>query len=281
MDERKLPQESLDPVLRSAFVRDFLDLAGTASLKGWHERNGGNLSYRLKEEEVRQVSGALSSKGEWTSLGLSALDLAGETFLVTGSGKYFQFMESDPKVNFGLIELDQTGEMYRIVWGLQGAKPTSELPTHLMNHNLVKIRSNGLHRVIYHAHPPNLIALTFVLSLTDQAFTKELWGMATECPVIFPEGVGVVPWMVPGGPEIALATAELIKKYNVVVWAHHGVFCSGEGFRETFGLMDTVEKSAEVSVKVRSMGGARRGIEREQFLDLARSFQVNLSEEFL
>lgn len=44
---------------------------------------------------------------------------------------------------------------------------------------------NGKHRVIYHAHTTNVIALTFVLPLKDEIFTRELWEMATECPVVF------------------------------------------------------------------------------------------------
>lgn len=55
-----------------------------------------------------------------------------------------------------------------------------------------------------------VIALTFVLPLDDKVFTRELWESATECPVIFPDGV--VLWMVPGGREIAVKTAELMKK---------------------------------------------------------------------
>lgn len=39
--------------------------------------------------------------------------------------------------------------------------------------------------------------------------------MATEDPVIFPEGIGVVPWMVPGSSEIAKATSELMK--NIIL----------------------------------------------------------------
>lgn len=57
-----------------------------------------------------------------------------------------------------------------------------------------------------------VIALTPVLPLDDKVFTRELWESATECPVVFPDGVGVVPWMVPGGREIAVKTAELMKK---------------------------------------------------------------------
>ena len=62
--------------------------------------------------------------------------------------------------------------------------------------------------------------------LNDEIFTRELWEMATECPVVFPSGVGVVHWMVPGGRDIAVETSKLMEKYDVAVWAHHGIFCS-------------------------------------------------------
>lgn len=107
--------------------------------------------------------------------------------------------------------------------------------------------------MVYHAHTTNIIALTFVLPLEDKVFTRELWEMATECPVVFPDGVGVVPWMVPGGREIAVATSELMKKYDLAIWAHHGMFAAGEDFDLTFGLMHTAEKSAEILVKMLSM----------------------------
>ena len=75
---------------------------------------------------------------------------------------------------------------------------------------------------------------------------------------MFPQGVGVVEWMVPGGKDIAVATSKLMKQYDIVIWAHHGIFCAGEDFDLTFGLMDTVEKSAEICVKVLSMGGKKQ-----------------------
>ena len=106
--------------------------------------------------------------------------------------------------------------------------------------------------------------------------------MATECPVVFPDGVGVVPWMVPGGRDIAVATSELMKKYDVAIWAHHGMFCSGEDFDLTFGLMHTVEKSAEILVKVLSMTNAKRQtITPDDFRHLAKDFNVTLPEKFL
>jgi rhamnulose-1-phosphate aldolase len=139
--------------------------------------------------------------------------------------------------------------------------------------------TGGVNRVIYHAHPTNLIALTFVLPLEDKAFTRELWEMATEDPVIFPEGIGVVPWMVPGGKEIADASVKLMEKYRVVVWAHHGLFVCGDDFDEAFGLMDTVEKASEICVKVRSMGGKKQTIPKEGFIQLAKDFNIDLNRE--
>lgn len=269
-------------VLDAEFVKGFIRMANDGWEQGWHERNGGNLSYRIKPEEVESVKENFEAK-EWQPIGTTVPKLATEYFLVTGSGKYFRNVIIKPEDSICIIELDEKGENYRIVWGLvNGGRPTSELPSHLMNHEVKMIATGGKHRVIYHAHTTNIIALTFVLPLEDRVFTRELWEMATECPVVFPEGVGVVPWMVPGGRDIAVATSELMKKYNLAIWAHHGMFASGEDFDLTFGLMHTAEKSAEILVKMLSMQpNKRQTITPDNFRDLARDFKVTLPEEFL
>ena len=269
-------------ILESKFVQGFIKMADDGYQQGWHERNGGNLSYRIRLEEVEAVKEDFEPK-EWQPIGTTVPKLAKEYFIVTGSGKYFRNVIIKPEDSICIIELDEKGENYRIVWGLvNGGRPTSELPTHLMNHEVKMIATGGKHRVIYHAHPTNIIALTFVLPLEDKVFTRELWEMSTECPVIFPEGVGVVPWMVPGGRDIAVATSELMKKYNLAIWAHHGMFASGEDFDLTFGLMHTAEKSAEILVKMLSMQpNKRQTITPDNFRDLAKDFNVTLPEEFL
>ena len=269
-------------VLDAEFVKNFIRTANDGWEHGWHERNVGNLSYRIRLEEVEAVKEDFEPK-EWQPIGTTVPKLAKEYFIVTGSGKYFRNVIIKPEDSICIIELDEKGENYRIVWGLvNGGRPTSEMPTHLMNHEVKMIATGGKHRVIYHAHPTNIIALTFVLPLEDKVFTRELWEMSTECPVIFPEGVGVVPWMVPGGRDIAVATSELMKKYNLAIWAHHGMFASGEDFDLTFGLMHTAEKSAEILVKMLSMQpNKRQTITPDNFRDLAKDFNVTLPEEFL
>ena len=39
-------------VLEAKFVQDFINMCNEGYLKGWHERNGGNLTYRIKPEEI-------------------------------------------------------------------------------------------------------------------------------------------------------------------------------------------------------------------------------------
>ncbi len=270
-------------VTDSKCVQGFIRMCTDGWELGWHERNGGNLSYRMKDEEVEELKSNFTDKNDWQEIGTSVPNLAGEYFLVTGSGKYMRNVQLDPEANISIVEVDETGEKFRIRWGMRdGGRPTSELPTHLMNHEVKKIATDGKYRVIYHAHCTNTIALTFVLPLKDEVFTRELWECATECPVVFPQGIGVVPWMVPGGREIAVATSKLMKEYDVAIWAHHGMFCAGEDFDLTFGLMHTVEKSAEILVKVLSMGSKKlQTIQIDEFKALAKDFKVSLPEKFL
>lgn len=270
-------------IIEQPFVKGFVRMCADGWDQGWHERNGGNLSYRIKEDEIKAVLDSLSEENPWQPIGTSVPNLAGEFFLVTGSGKYMRNVPLDPEANISIIELDSKGENFRIRWGMRdGGRPTSELPSHLMNLEVKKLATNGECRVVYHAHCTNIIALTFVLPLDDKVFTRELWECATECPVVFPQGVGVVPWMVPGGRDIAVATSKLMKEYDVAIWAHHGMFCAGPDFDTTFGLMHTVEKAAEILVKVLSMVPSKRQtIQPDEFRALAKDFKVSLPEKFL
>ena len=42
-------------LLKKEFIREFIDITNEGYQKGWHERNGGNASYRIKPEEIESV----------------------------------------------------------------------------------------------------------------------------------------------------------------------------------------------------------------------------------
>ena len=260
-----------------SFIQAFMYSCQDGWQQNWHERNGGNLSYRMTDEEVRQVLCLnQTAPGAWTPIGVSVPLLAGQWYVVTGS------VQHAPEDCLAIIEIDGKGENYRIRWGLvHGGRPTSELPSHLMNHEVKQRIGQTDIRVIYHSHPANTIALSFLLPPDDEVFSKTLWGMISECVVVFPDGIGVLPWMVPGSREIAEATSELMSKYDVVIWCQHGIFCAGKDLDTAFGLTHTVEKAAEIFIKVRSAGGnTDNAISMENIHRLEKAFLVKAQDDF-
>ena len=261
-------------------LEDYIRMCYDGFLHGWHERNGGNLTYRMTEAE-REDCRSLFGSGRHMELPLDASPLAGECFITTGSGRYMRNVPLAPEENIGIIRIDDDGHGYTILWGLgNGAKPTSELPSHLLNHISRMKATDGRCRVIYHAHPANITALSYTIEPDARTLTRILWQSETECAVVFPEGVGILDWMIPGGTEIAVESAKLLEKYRAIVWAFHGIFGSGETFDETFGLVHTIEKAAEIYLKAKS-AGIIRTISDSNLRILADAFGVKINEEFL
>lgn len=267
-------------------IRDYIRMCSDGVALGWHERNGGNLTYRMREEEVVQCRPFFRDQpGEWVPMGVKAANLKGEYFIASGSGKYLRNVELEPQDNICIVEINEEGDSWRIVWGLEsGGKPTSEFPSHFMNHSVKKRTTGGANRVIYHAHPPYVVALSYILPLSAEAFTRLLWKSETECCVVFPDGVGVVPWMVPGGADIAKATCAEMEKYDAAVWAFHGLFVSGPDFDTAFGLMHTIEKASQIACITLSANGGRKTrqcITDDNLRDIGREFGVTLNEDIL
>ena len=261
-------------------LEDYIRMCHDGFLQGWHERNGGNLTYRMKAEEVEDCT-ALLSGDRHMELPIDASDLAGECFITTGSGRYMRNVPLAPEKNIGIIRIDSDGRGYTILWGLEdGARPTSELPSHLLNHIARMEATGGRCRVVYHAHPANITALSYTIEPDARTLSRILWQSETECAVVFPEGVGILDWMIPGGTEIAEASAKLVRKYPAIVWAFHGIFGTGESFDETFGLVHTIEKAAEIYLKAKSAGIVRT-ITDDELRILAKAFGVTINEAFL
>ena len=261
-------------ILQADFLNKMREIVNYMWEKGWDERNGGNVSYRLTEKEAKDYVDTENIKEKF-ELEEAIPGLAGEFFLVTGSGKYFMNVSKKPANNLGIIQIDQDGSGYSLHWGYEnGGQPTSELAAHLLSHQARMQVTDNQNRVVMHTHATNLIALTYVLELDSKTFTRKLWEMSTECLVVFPEGVGILPWLVPGTEKIGEETAELMKKHPIVIWPFHGVFGTGKSLDEAFGLIDTAEKAADILVKVNSMGGANKGITDQEFKDLAARFGV-------
>ena len=241
----------MNNIMTAPFVREMCKTASNMYRLGWDERNGGNISYLLKEEEVAEYLDLKKVVRTIPLMGVNEVDfdaspLEGKIFIVTGTGKYFKIGEDDPETNLGIVRIGKGGKEVELLWGFKdGGRPTSEFPAHMMSH-MARLSVDPENRVVMHSHPTNTLAMNFVHELDEKKFTHSLWEMCTECIVVFPEGVGVLPWMLCGTTEIGVATAKKMKEFRLVVWAMHGIYGAGKTLDETFGLIETVEKAAQI-----------------------------------
>ncbi|MGX2946492.1 rhamnulose-1-phosphate aldolase [Enterococcus alishanensis] len=261
-------------IYQAPFIKEMQEVTENLWKNGWDERNGGNISYLLDEEEVRlylDIDAAINQK----QLDFEVPELANRIFLVSASGSYFKNICQNPTKNLAIVKLDGTGSSYKVLWGLEGGGlPTSEFASHLKCH-AVRLAEDKNHRVILHCHSIAVSAMTFVHDLDENKFTRSLWEMITECLVVFPDGVSVLPWMVAGTVELGLASAEKMHDSRVVIWPHHGIMGAGQSMDDAFGLVETVEKAADIYMKVVGVpGGFKQKITSDQLWDLADQFGV-------
>lgn len=283
--ERNRQQAGYDTIMshteitNAPFLRGMCELTANMYRLGWDERNGGNVSCLLSDEELAPFRDTLIPKRR-LPFSFDASELRGKVILVTGTGKYFKNVISDPEKNLGIVRIADSGREAELLWGFSdGGTFTSEFPAHLMSH-IVRLHKDSKHRVIIHTHPTNTVALTHIHTLSDQAFTRTLWGTCTECIVVFPEGIGVLPWMICGNNEIGQQTARKMEQYRLVVWAQHGIYGAGTDYDEAFGLIETVEKGAELYMKYAAFPVLNKITDR-QLDELARAFHLTYRKDFL
>ena len=236
-------------VLETPAISELMRTIAAMYEQGWDERNSGNVSVLLDGGfEAAYLVGASVLRRFDT--GFIARELDGRCFAITAAGSYFRNVQYAPEVNLGIVRLADGGRTAELLWGFaDGGRPTSEFPAHMMSH-VARLSVDPANRVVMHCHPANLLAMTYVHDLDERAFTRTLWQMCTECIVVFPDGVNVLPWMLCGTNEIGEATAEKMRTARLVVWAQHGIYGAGRDLDETFGLIETAEKAAGIYLKI-------------------------------
>ena len=86
--------------------------------------------------------------------------------------------------------------------------------------------------------------------------------------------------MLCGTNEIGEATAEKMKTSRLVIWSQHGIYGAGRDLDETFGLIETAEKAAEIYMKISHLP-LNQTITDEQMHMLEKHFGVTAREGYL
>jgi rhamnulose-1-phosphate aldolase len=158
-------------------------------------------------------------------------ELAGATFLVSGSGRRLREILDDPTANLACIVVNdggQTGKLYTS-YQRRFEKVTSEFNSHLAVHyDQIMSTGSNFHAVI-HAQPVHLTYLSHIPRYQNvQYLNTHLLRWQPETIINLPEGIGLIPFQVPSSAELMDGNVEALRKHRIVVWAKHGVMARSD-----------------------------------------------------
>ncbi len=233
--------------------------------RGWSEKNAGNISVMLPYS----FKPGININTNNIELDTALPQLCNKCFFVTATGTRMRDIAINPANNGVFVQVCPNGKTC-IVAKLTNKtlKPTSELPAHLGIHNLIALRGTN-QTVVMHTHATEVVALTQHPEIKSaDAINKIIWGMHPETMIFIPNGVGFIPYMLPGSQAIADATVKSFACYDIVVWEKHGIFAIGKSVDDTFDNIDIVCKSAKIWFTCRGANFTPEGLTNEQLDEL-------------
>lgn len=239
-------------------INKVAEVAGYLWQKGWAERNGGNITINITEyadDEMRSMPAIAPAR----PIGKTLPKLQGCYFYAKGTGKRMRDLARWPMENGAIIRICGDCASYEIIAD-NPVLPTSELPSHLSVHNYL-LESGSSYKATVHTHPIELVAMSHIRRFLDsKVMTRTLWSMIPETLAFAPLGIGVAPYAMAGSLELAEATLELVKSYDVVMWEKHGVFAVGKDVLDAFDQIDVLNKSACIYMSSKNMGEEPEGM---------------------
>ena len=253
-------------------VAEVAEVAGYLWQKGWAERNGGNITINVSDC-VDDAIRALPPISAPIPFGMTLPRLKGCYFFCKGTNRRMRDLARRPMENGAVIRILDDGASYEIVAD-NPVRPTSELASHLAMHEQMIASGNGYTAAI-HTHPIDLVAMSHHPAFLEKdVLTNLLWSMIPETRAFCPKGLGIVPYAMPSSVELARATIEQLKEYDVVMWEKHGVCAVGPDVMEAFDQIDVLSKSAQIYLTAKAMGFEPTGTTPEQMDELKRAFNL-------
>ncbi len=204
--------------------------------------------------------------------------LAGKVVIVTGSGRRLRDIRTDPAANLGAIVISEdglTGQLYTAPRRLF-ERVTSEFNSHLAIHSdQVETTGTNFHALI-HAQPPNLVYLSHISEYRDTAImNRRLMRWEPETIVQLPQGVGVLPHLLPGSPALMQANVEALRHHSVVLWSKHGVMARSDiSVTRAADRIEYAETAARYEYMDLINGGKGEGLTDEELHEVVKAFGV-------
>jgi rhamnulose-1-phosphate aldolase len=205
--------------------------------------------------------------------------LAGYTVLVTGSGCRLRQVGENPRNNLGAVVVHEGGKSGTVHFRKKGnfERPTSEFNSHLAVHqDQIAERGLSFHACI-HAQPPHLTLLSHIPAYqSTEALNAKILRWEPETIVQLREGVGFLPFEIPGSDALMAANVANLRKYQIVLWAKHGVMArSDTSPLRACDRIEYAETGALYEYLNLTIGGQAEGLSRDELGRVVKAFNVD------
>lgn len=161
----------------------------------------------------------------------SVPELAGSIFIVTGSGTRLRDIQRNPTANLACLFINQGGETAKLYTAQDCLfeRVTSEFNSHLAIHYDQVCSSNTNFQALIHAQPVYLTYLSHISRYQDFKYLNtHLLRWQPETIINLSEGIGLIPFEVPGSDRLMDRNVSVMQKHRVVIWAKHGVMARSD-----------------------------------------------------
>jgi rhamnulose-1-phosphate aldolase len=211
-------------------------------------------------------------------LPVPAPDLAGATLIVSGSGRRLRDILEAPTANLACIIVEgggRTGRMFTAP-DCQFKRVTSEFNSHLaVHHDQMRSRDLNLHAII-HAQPLHLTYLSHLADYQDEEYlNRHLLRWQPETILNFPDGIGVLPFLLLGSAQLTVETMLALRDHHIVIWSQHGVMTRADGsMLHALDLIEYAETAAHYEYLNLTAGGRSEGLAPEHVREVAKSWNI-------
>lgn len=242
---------------------------------GAAEGAAGNLSICFREP--LDVTACFPVMGT-IDLPVPAPDLAGATLIVTGSGRRLRDIMTAPTANLACIRIEPGGLTGRLFTATDCPfkRVTSELNSHLaVHHDQMRSRGISVHAVL-HGQPVYLTFLSHMDAYQKEKFlNRHLLRWQPETIMIFPEGIGIVPFLLPGSTQLTVETMLALRDHRVVIWSRHGVMArADDSILHALDLVEYAETAANYEVLNLITGDLSAGLSREDIRSISEHWNI-------
>ena len=205
-------------------------------------------------------------------------ELAGATFLVSGSGRRLREIIDNPTASIACIVVNEggkTGNLYTSPHH-RFERVTSEFNSHLAVHYDQMLKSGTNFHAVIHAQPMHLTYLSHVPRYQDEQYLNQhLLRWQPETIINLPEGIGFIPFRIPGSADLMKGNIEKLRTHRIVIWAKHGVMARSDiSVKRAADRIEYAETAAKYEFLNLSAGEIGEGLGVDDIRTICKTFNV-------